>query len=89
MSTVIIGSTPWEKLIAESLDPAPSRPHGSFTTEEWMRKSGKGRDTSLRMISRLITAGKLRAVEGHVLKGGQLRRAVYYVPCSPAKPNSK
>lgn len=83
MSTVVIGSVPWEKLIEQAAEPAPKRPPGAFTAREWMEKTGKSRDVSLRMIGRLVASGAVRAVEARVIKDGINRRAIYYVPCAP------
>jgi hypothetical protein len=80
MSAVIIGSIPWEDLIAKAAEPIPERPPGAFTLAEWMQKTGKSRDVSLRMVGRLVETGVVRTTEGRCIKDGQNRRAVYYVP---------
>lgn len=83
MSAVIIGAIPWEKLIEQAAEPPPVRPRGSFTFEEWRQRTGKGRDTSTRMLRRLIDAGTIRVVEGQIAKNGRSQRTVFYVPCAP------
>ena len=81
MSTKVIGSIPWEQLIAQAADRF-ERPPNSFTFREWMEKTGKCEDAAYRMLNRLIEAGALRKQEGRVLKGGKNERAIFYVPCA-------
>lgn len=81
--TTIIGSVPWEKLIEQAAEPAPVRPPGAFTFAEWMERTGKGRDTSHRMLDRLLASGAVKMTEGREIRNGNNVRTVFYVPCAP------
>lgn len=82
---VVIGDVPWEKLIAQSIEPEPVRPPGSFTFAEWQAKTGRHRDVAYKMLNRLIAAGTVRPTEARVIKDGLNRRTILYVPTTPTK----